>query len=237
MASHRPPSLKRLFHTALDGLAEGDECRLDDDALKHARILRLVDGDEVELFDGAGRTTLAQLKGKRACVGRIDVQPPPTSTINLILAFPKPKTVDDVIRMATELGVSRVIIAPSSRSPHPQLGKQTLARWTRIARQACRQSERAFLPRVEWAPSLNEAIASIPAAAERYVCWARGEETSEPTGRERWISVGPEGGFNDSELEGFERAGFAPLRLGRHILRVPTAVAAGLTLVARNLDS
>ena len=209
------------------------EAVLDDVAEQHRRVLRLKDGQEVELFDGKGTMARAVLGRASARVLSVSTASEPFPRLGLIVCMPKPKTADDVVRFATELGAAELVLVWSERSVSPSKKGERLDRWHRIAREACRQSERAFLPQLRIEEDLTWATSQLASGASRYVCHARGTEDTTVQGENRWVVVGPEGGLTPSELDGLKAAEFAPLSLGRHILRVDTAVCAAMTLLAR----
>jgi 16S rRNA (uracil1498-N3)-methyltransferase len=207
-------------------------------------VLRLRVGDVVELFDGRGRTSAASIESiteRTTCVA----QPPttaeaPSTAIVLLLAIPKGATLDQCVRMATELGVARIALFQAERSVPRWDSKRAASRidrLTRIAAEASSQSERADIPRIEGPKSLASWLDTIPAAASRVVFGARATEPLELTGaaQQVWCAIGAEGGFSEAELDTFARAGFAVVSLGPRVLRVDTAVAAGLSLVQNHL--
>lgn len=232
MAGDRPDALRRLYVTAIP--AEGALANLDDDTRRHARVLRLGEGDRVRLFDGRGGEATAVLEAEGARILERATRPE-GPTLVLVQALPKGRKADDIVRMATELGATAVHFATTERSV-PRLDRdratQRLARWRKVAREAARQSERATVPEVLAPAPLDEVVARAPAEATKLVAWARGGEARE-AGEETWVAVGPEGGFSDAELAKLDAAGWARLRLARHVLRVETAAAAALAILGR----
>jgi len=223
--------MRRLFAESL----EPAEVLLDRDAIAHAKVLRLKDGEEIELFDGRGGRAVALLEGKRARILSRSEAPSEAGLV-LVMGLPKGSKCDVVVRAATELGATAIRFVTTERAV-PQLDAKRAAkraeRWRRVAREAARQSERDFVPGIEAVTPLGDAIAAAPEDAGRYVCWARGGERFARRGDESWIAVGPEGGFTDAELGLFDDAGWSRLRLARHVLRAETAALAALALAGR----
>jgi 16S rRNA (uracil1498-N3)-methyltransferase len=153
----------------------------------------------------------------------------------LVYALAKGEKVDAVVRDATELGATHVILTPTERAVVKiEEGKRVakLERWRRIAEQAARQSGRGDPPSIELAPSFAAALASGAATAEaRFVLDPR---ASEPLGkkltseRATAFAVGPEGGFSEEEIQAARTAGYAPVTVGPFVLRTETVAAAVL---------
>ena len=152
------------------------------------------------------------------------------------------------MRDATELGATRIVIARTARAVVKAEGDRASAkdeRWRRIAEQAARQCGRADPPIVEgvvdWDDALETAAARCDAKAallprERDRPARDRSSPSSPRAHDSMaFAVGPEGGLTEAEVEAARVAGFAPVSLGRFILRTETVAAAVLGAV-RILD-
>lgn len=218
----------------------GAEADFDRDGAKHARVLRLRDGDEVELFDGLGRRVAARLVERGKTLGFVVLRdlPPraPLPPRELVLGLPKGPDLDAAIRMATELGATAIRLAITERSV-PRLEGETdekkLARLRRIALEASRQCERDLAPEIHPPKPLLDAAADVDPSFDRFVAAERADAPG-PTVRAHGaaVVVGPEGGFTEGELASLLALGFVPISLGPTILRVSTAVAASLARLA-----
>jgi 16S rRNA (uracil1498-N3)-methyltransferase len=146
-----------------------------------------------------------------------------------------------MVEKATEIGVSAIRFLNTDRGPR-SYGSSTLARFRRVARSAVEQSGRATVPEITAGHSWDE-IEELVAALDR--SWvldpARRRERLELD--ESWQSVGfligPEGGWEDSELKHLARCGCVAAALGERVLRVETAalVAAAAVLVTPSVDT
>lgn len=203
------------------------------------RVLRLGSGQQFLALDGQGQQWIATLTAESAVATIAPLaasSPPPQAPIILAIALPKGNGFDDVVRQATELGVSTLQPVISDRTLH-QPNPKKLERWQRIAAEATEQSERLLLPEIlppiPWRDYLSQGI-----GGHRWICVARGDaphllaaamaiDPAIPVA----IAIGPEGGWTEAEIEAAIAAGFQPVSLGPRILRAVTAPLAALTLV------
>lgn len=204
----------------------------------HARaVLRLSEGDAVEVFDGAGnfgpglvtRAAKSELEVRIETVRR---EAPRRPRIVLATAVPKFAHQEVLVRMATEIGVATFQPVISSRSSVRETFRPE--KWSRWALEACKQCGRNTLPEI------REALpfASLEAAIVGYDVAVLGDpaaEASEELARRLraagtvLVLVGPEGGFTPEETAVLRRAGALGLRAGLHTLRIETA---GVALAA-----
>jgi 16S rRNA (uracil1498-N3)-methyltransferase len=144
--------------------------------------------------------------------------------LTLALALLKGSKIDLVIEKATELGVTRVVLFHSTRALGGS-GRGRLERWRRIAISAAKQCGRERVPEIA-GPETLEVITRRPAEL-RLVCWEAAQDQAAPSPRSRISSllvvVGPEGGFDDAEVDLLQHSGFRPISLGPRILRGETA--------------
>jgi 16S rRNA (uracil1498-N3)-methyltransferase len=148
---------------------------------------------------------------------------------------------DAVVRDATELAATRVIVARTLRSvvtldAARASGRQ--ARWTRIAHEAARQCGRSDPPVVDAPCPWDEALARVPADARRFCLW---ERATGPLGAPLFealacgvplaFACGPEGGLGEDEVEQARARGWTVASLGAIALRTETVAAAVLGAV------
>jgi len=222
------------------------ELALDDEARQHARVLRLAVGDELRLFDAAGHEADARVVvcDRRAIVCEVQPaqhMPEPAGKLQLAVCVPKAAGLELIVRAVTELGVRGITLVSSERSvPKWEADASKLQRLTRIAIEACAQSEQAYAPVISGPMPLVAAVAGV--APEAWKC-AFIERTrpemrlpallpllpGQP--REVWAVIGPEGGFAPSELALLRQHGFIGISLGSSILRVETACIAACALL------
>lgn len=174
--------------------------------------------------------------------------------ITLIQGIAKGDKCDAIVRDATELGATRVLVTPMQRSvARPAADKLAAreSRWQRIADEAARQSGRGDAPQVSVPQSLDAALdAALEGAlgsardVAGFVLWERATTPLGPdlanalrTARPLVFVIGPEGGIDEREVAACERRGFAARSLGSFVLRTETVAAAvlGAVMVVRGL--
>jgi 16S rRNA (uracil1498-N3)-methyltransferase len=226
---------RRLYCAELAGAS----FELDEAAVQHARVLRLAPGDPVELFDGRGSRVLARVelfarqRLRCAATGTVTFEERGARLV-LVQSVVKGKKLDDIVRMTTELGVSAIQLAISERCVVQRSARDEhkTERLARIAIEAARQSEQAYVPEIVEPAPLAEVLARSPARAQCRVLLERSEGgfTLEPGAEELWLVVGPEGGFSFRDREILSGAKYQSAGLGRAILRTETAAVVGVAL-------
>lgn len=217
------------FFISSDDLKD-EEIHLPEDILHHLSVLRLREGEEILLLDGAGehcRCRITSLQRKRGTVrvtGRWR-EKENSFPITLLQGIPKGDKMDLVLQKGTELGVCRFLPVVTGRSIASAEGRR--GRWERIVSEAARQCRRPLLPEILPPQPLSSALLACSEEL-RLMVW---EEESRPLAaclpgrppRDAVILVGPEGGFSAAEAELARKAGFVPAGLGPRILRSETA--------------
>lgn len=214
-----------------------------DDAKHLTRVLRVEAGERYEISDNHS-VYLAEIETARKehVVFRTLEKLPGhavTPTLVLLAALIKFDHFEWMIEKATELGVAKIVPVQAMRSEHglERAAHKRIERWRRIALEASQQSRRAFLPQVEDAVDLQDAL-SLP-ATHRYALdekpGAAPLSRAFPVARDAAdtvaMLVGPEGGWTDPEREAFITAGWTPVSLGPLVLRAETAAIAALAII------
>jgi 16S rRNA (uracil1498-N3)-methyltransferase len=147
---------------------------------------------------------------------------------------------DAVVRDATELGATRILVAVTRRTVvklDAARAVERQARWARIAQEASRQSGRSDTPRVDAPCPWDEAIVRVGEGA-RFVLWSHATEPLAPAlltaidaGGPLAFACGAEGGLEEREIDAARAAGWSIVTLGSGILRTETVAAAVLGAV------
>lgn len=209
-----------------------------------ARVLRLGVGARVEIFDGQGRDYEAEVvalepEGARLRILRerpIQAESPLMLTLGIALA--RAATFDQVVRQATEMGVTRLIPFYAARSLADLRGRQQsrLPRWQRLARETLKSCQRQRIPEITLPQSFAEVLQGPEAV--KIMFWEEKRTrspatllTTRPTPASVRLLIGPEGGFTRTEAEQAQAAGFELLGLGPRRLKVETATLAALAII------
>lgn len=210
------------------------------DAAHHAsRVLRLREGDAVNVFDGKGierSGVIARISGKHVTLGGMgEVRREPASVLPITLAqaMCSSEKMDWVVQKATELGATRIQPVQTKRSIAKLSGDRADKRvehWRAVAISACEQCGRNTLPEISAPLSLPEWLAQAREGA-RYILLPDGAVSlhDQPRPEAATLLIGPEGGFEPDEIRLALDAGFQPVLLGPRVLRTETAALAGIT--------
>jgi 16S rRNA (uracil1498-N3)-methyltransferase len=210
------------------------------------RVLRLSNGDEVELFDGTGSGYRAQIVSvapdhvRLSIVASYPLTTESPARITLAQGFLKENKMDDLIRPLTELGIHRwrpFCAARSVSRPKAKGLEKRLDRWRKKTLEAVKQCRRARIPTIEPADSLVEVLETSDGFDLNIFFW-EGEllavklpGQSLPPPRSILAVVGPEGGFSAEEVQLAREHGFLICGLGPRILRAETAALAACSVL------
>jgi len=228
---------------------------LSGDEAKHcARVMRAKVGDVIEVFDGAGRSAVAEIESVsksqvRCRVLEETISPKNPHPITLFQAIPKGGNMELIVQKSVELGVAVIqplITAHTVARPDSEGKKQ--AKWQRIALEACKQCGQNYLPEVReplsfsaWmaeSPNADYGKAIVAALDERAVHLKTLLSESAMTEAETVsLLVGPEGDFSPDEYERAYEAGFKPVSFGGIVMRVETATLYGVSILQHEISS
>ena len=216
---------------------EGAETILAGPEGRHAATMRrLRAGELLMLTDGQGQLAICEVldTGRdrlRLQVLRRGSEPAPALYVTLAQALIKGQRGELAVELAVEAGVDAVVpwradrcVAQWDSGPR---GDKALARWRQTAREAAKQSRRAWFPPVAEPVGITALEQRCAAAAGCLVLHERATEAlpSAPLPRtgELLLIVGPEGGITEAELATLTAAGGRPVRLGPTVLRSSSA--------------
>ena len=157
-------------------------------------------------------------------------------SVDLATAVPKGKRFDWLIQKATELGIVSITPLVTHRSVVKPKGKQKSERWHRIGVEAAKQSQRKTIPEVAEPLSFDDFIEFIDGYDLKLIALPTEKQHLKDVLRKRKPKrivclIGPEGDFIDEEIKKAIAAGFFPVNLGEHILRIVTAGIAMLSMI------
>ena len=242
---------------------ESDSPALPKEAANHLKVLRPKDGEEIELFDGRGKSRRFSVAGggkdfRLAALSPVCAAPRASRSLTLFACVTKGSRWDWTIEKATELGVTCIVPVISARTiVRIGLGEREAkrARWIRIAEDAARQSDAKWIPEIHEPVSFAE---SLPLVRET-TCFV-GALTNPPPRPllkalidlqqaaipapvphspfpdSLSIYVGPEGDFSPEELAALIEIA-TPVSFGSTILRAETAAIYGVSVLKSFLDA
>lgn len=226
---------EQALHTATElGLEPGPSQHL-------ARVLRMGQGDELQLFDGSGieyRARIVTADKRRVTVAVLEAVPGLAESdlrIHLGIGISRGERMDWVVQKATELGVATISPLYTERTEVRLRGERQERKrqhWRQVTVSACEQCGRSVVPAVEEPTSLARWLEETD-GGRRFVLHHRATAAPEGAARPASISllVGPEGGLSEAEIGAAEAAGFESLALGPRILRTETAPLAALAIL------
>ena len=218
------------------------------DARHAATVSRVRPGERLRLGDGAGLVVLGTVSSAESTEVALEVEhvertPRPATRIHLVQALAKGDRDELALQAATELGVDVVVPWQAARSISRWDAAKAVKgreRWTTIAREASKQSLRAWLPEVEPVASTKQLVERA-SSATMLVLDPLGDVplaqlTADELGDEDiMLVVGPEGGIADEEFAALSAAGARRVRLGSTVLRTSTAGPAAIAVLSAAL--
>ncbi len=223
-------------------------------------VIRLKNGDEVmisvrnmQMSDAVRNFMcgLSEYTDKAVVFDIIDRDVPDTELpcqVILYQGLPKSDKLELIIQKAVELGVSQIVPVAMKRSVVKLDDKKAAAklpRWNAISESAAKQSKRSLIPEVRpvmsYALAVREAagcdICFVPYENENGMAETRRLVSSITPGNRVAVFIGPEGGFEDDEIEVARKLGMHTITLGKRILRTETAGLSFLSMLAYALEN
>ena len=210
-------------------------------------VLRMREGEEISVGNGEDeneyRCMIERFEEDRVIcrimfVKEANVELP--SKVILYQCLPKADKMEMIIQKCVELGVSEIVPVASKRCVvklDEKKASSKITRWQSIAEAAGKQSKRAIVPIIGQVKTFREALNDSQRAEVKLIPYELAEgmdatknafENLKP-GQTIAIFIGPEGGFDESEIDEAVKADIKPISLGRRILRTETA---GMTVLA-----
>ena len=170
------------------------------------------------------------------------------SRIHLFQGLPKADKMELIVQKAVELGAYEVVPVAARRCVvrlDEKKAPSRINRWQGIAEAAAKQSRRGIIPQVHPVMNMREAVAYARTMEVKLIPYELAENmghTKEVLGAVKpgtdiAVFIGPEGGFEQEEIELAMAAGIEPVTLGRRILRTETAGLTVLSWLMYHLES
>ena len=216
-------------------------CTLDAEESRHAvRVLRLREGDELNVTDGKGNLYTCQIveASDKAC--SIQSISPLIShlspfTFHLAVAPTKnPSRMEWLVEKAVEIGVGEITLLDCDHSERSFLKTDRLEK---LAISAMKQSLHTVLPEIHPAVSLRDLLSTThyPLPTQKFIAHCEADKPRTPLatalqpGQDTVVLIGPEGDFSEAEIALALECGFQPVSLGPSRLRTETAALYAVT--------
>ena len=217
----------------------GEGARLEGDVARRVgHVLRMSPGDEIALLDNSGKEYRVQLTRfggdvvEATVISAAEGRGESPIQVTLYQGMLKGQRFQWVLQKGTELGVASFVPLMCHRSiPDERDGwsPTRYTRWRKIIAEAAEQSGRCLLPDLGRPMSFEDACEAARDSGVSIIPWEREDSIGlrsalRNLGSPRVnIFIGPEGGFEEGEIERARSCSILPVSLGRRILRSETA--------------
>ncbi len=165
--------------------------------------------------------------------------------VSLYQCIPKSSKMETIIQKNVEIGVNRIVPVISYRTivkiSEQSKEEKKLTRWNKVSEEAAKQSMRNIIPMVDYIMTFKQMINDLKQSQRLIIVPYENESNNSLRSvkidhSEVGIVIGPEGGFEDFEIEELKNAGAHIVTLGPRILRTETAgiVACALCMYKTN---
>ncbi len=228
------------------------------------KVLRLKEGDEVDVSDGVEweyHARIESLSREEAQLQILDKQAfaaEPSVKVTLFQGIPKQGKMETIIQKCVELGVHRIVPVFMDRTVVVDRGNfgKKVDRWNKVSAEAVKQCRRGIIPEVTHPVKTEDVLrdsdnSGTPDMFEEFDMvlfpyenekgtnikdTLRGEEDADRSLRSIAVIIGPEGGFSDEEALAIIGAGGVSVSLGKTILRTDTAGMAAIAMIMYELE-
>ena len=219
---------------------------MDTDQLHYVvNVRRFAINDEIKLFDGLGNIFLGKITeiSKNKLKGILLNKQPfikPSVEFYLYCAIAKGERTEWLIEKATEIGITKFIPLITKRSVVKSFSPNKYKRLNKISISASCQCGRADIMQIEAPLSFEEAVKlNINKNSLSILAWeSEDKQTIDDIYNKNKdikrinIFIGPEGGFEPTEIELAKNNNFYTITLGKNILRIETAAIAASVLIS-----
>lgn len=244
--------MDRFFVEKKNVNLENDTCIIEGEDVKHiSKVLRCRVGEELEICDNDNNEYICEITNidksqvNLNILKRVDIKRESDLKIKVYQGLPKGPKMEMILQKLTEVGVDEIILVQTKRTVVKVDDKKEdkkIERWERIIYEAAKQSKRGKIPKLRGVLSFKEALADMK---ENDFNIAPYENEKTKTIKQAikgkdinniGIFVGPEGGFEDTEINAIEEIGGQSVSLGPRILRTETASLVASSIVLYELS-
>ena len=244
-----------LFYVEENQINESGIIILGDDVNHMKNVLRMHPGEQVMVCDSKGSNYLCKIDSfpeKQVMLSVIEKKEAESELpvkLYLFLGLPKSDKMELIIQKAVELGVHEVIPVAMKRSivkiEDKKKEAKKLERWQAIATAAAKQSKRGIIPLVHHVLSYGEALQYAKDMDMKLFPYENAVNINQskelirkaPQMQSIAVFIGPEGGFEDKEIEDVTAIGGQVITLGKRILRTETAGLTTMSLLMFEIEN
>lgn len=231
-----------------------EQIRITGDDVNHMKnVLRMKVGEKVSVSDESAREYVCRIEAIFDDWIELKIEDIIGTTrelpceIVLFQGLPKGDKMELIIQKAVELGASSVVPVVTNRTIvkwDQKKAKKKIERYNAIAKTAAKQAKRSIIPTVEEVVPFDMACEMAKKLDANFIPYenAKGIQQSRKAvdslkgKKSLGIFIGPEGGFEESEVQKAINVGAVPLTLGKRILRTETAGMAMLSIIMFSLE-
>ena len=231
---------------------ENNTCIIEGEDVKHiSKVLRCRIGEELEVCDNNNNEYICEITNidknqvELNIVEKVDIQRESDLKIKVYQGLPKGPKMEMILQKLTEVGVDEIILVQTKRTVVKVDDKKEdkkLERWERIIYEAAKQSKRGKIPSLRGVLTFKEALADMK-ENDFNIAPYENEKTKSIKQAIKGVNinnigifVGPEGGFEETEIEAIEDIGGQSVSLGPRILRTETASLVASSIVLYELS-
>lgn len=244
--------MDRFFVAKKNINLESKTCIIEGEDVKHiSKVLRCRIGEELEVCDNDNNEYICEITNidksevKLDILEVVDVKRESDLKIKVYQGLPKGPKMEMILQKLTEVGVDEIILVETKRTVVKVDDKKEdkkIERWERIIYEAAKQSKRGKIPSLRGVLSFKEALDDMkkndfniaPYENERTKSIKQAIKGLDI--KNIGIFVGPEGGFEDTEIKDIEEIGGQSVSLGPRILRTETASLVASSIVLYELS-
>ena len=216
---------------------ETNTCIIEGEDVKHiSKVLRCKIGEELEICDNDNNEYICEI---------VDIKRESGLKIKVYQGLPKGPKMEMILQKLTEVGVHEIVLVQTKRSVSKVDDKKEdkkLERWERIIYEAAKQSKRGKIPKLRGILSFKDALEDMK-NNDLNIAPYENERTKSIKQAIKGVNintmgifVGPEGGFEESEIEAIEEISGKSVSLGPRILRTETASLVASSIVLYELS-
>lgn len=244
--------MDRFFTPKSNINLEQNTCIIEGEDVKHiSRVLRCKENDKLEVCDMDNNEYICEIREINKdnilldIIEKVNIKRESNLKVKLYQGMPKGTKMELILQKLTEIGVDEIVLVQTKRSVTKIDNKKEdkkIERWERIIYEAAKQSKRGKIPTLRGVLSFKEALKDME-NNDLNLCPYENERTisikeclKDVNASTIGIFVGPEGGFEEDEIEKIQDMDGKVVSLGPRILRTETASVVASSIVLYELS-